>query len=507
MWGKLLENGLLNTIHQNPFRKSLPISTPSGKWVFVLFGATGDLAHKKILPSLYSLHCFGLLPFGTCILCFASPDISLSQYHDLVAKSVKDCISFENSPNVLDDFLRSIHYIRRGPESYQTLKETINALSPSANCLFYMAVPQNAATEHIIGLERAGLGGYSDIGLIRRIVVEKPFGHNYESCRTINKLILRAFPEESIFRIDHYLGKETVQNILTLRFANQFLEPLLNRNHIDNIQISIAETVDVENRGGFYDNTGALRDVIQNHALQMMSIVMMEQPHSLDIDKVALAKTALLDNVKIVKSDDVSAMAVRGRYADSHQHTQNSTANQQTHTETFAAVKLDVENERWAGVPVFIRTGKCLAKRVTNITLVFKSSCQMQFGEFSHCTDRPNTLTIQVQPNEGVTISMETKLPGPTFTTRPVTMDFRYGTSIHQRVPDAYERLILDAFSGDQLLFAGASEIERMWRICDPVLSVWKNSPDDIETYMPGTWGPKGSDTMITGYGRRWKRL
>ncbi len=502
-----MEDGLLKTIQHNPFRKGLPVTASAGQWIFVLFGATGDLARKKILPSLYSLHCFGLLPQGAAIVGFASPDMTILQFRELVAKSINEYVTFKHDRHTMAEFLERIHYVKRGAEGYQTLANAIETISPSANCLFYMAVPQEAAATHINGLEQIGFGGYGNPNLVRRVIVEKPFGRDYESCKAMNQLILDVFPEENIYRIDHYLGKETVQNILTLRFANQFLEPLLNNNYIDNIQISIAETVGVEGRGGFYDKTGALRDVIQNHALQMMSLVMMEQPLSLTAASVELAKSTLLNQVKIVDSLDVNNCASRGRYAGADMHTKDPGDHSQVRAETFAAVKLDVDNERWTGVPVFIRTGKCLAKRVTSITLVFKNSCPLQFGEFSHCNDRPNVMNIQVQPNEGISIAMETKLPGSSFATRPVMMDFRYGTSIHQRVPDAYERLILDAFSGDRVLFAGASEIESMWRICDPILSAWENDLSDIETYTPGTWGPTSSDAMISKYGRKWRRL
>jgi len=502
-----MEDGLLKTIQTNPFRKGLPVTASAGQWVFVLFGATGDLARKKILPALYSLHCFGLLPEGTVIVGFASPEMTISQYREFVENSINEYVTFKNEPHTIGEFLQRVLYTRRGSDGYQTLADAIKSIAPSANCLFYMAVPQEAAATHIQGLEQVGLGGYGNSSFVRRVIVEKPFGRDYESCRSMNQLILDVFPEDYVFRIDHYLGKETVQNILTLRFANQFLEPLLNNNHIDNIQISIAETVGVEGRGGFYDKTGALRDVIQNHALQMMSLVMMEQPLSLDADNVGLAKSRLLGHVQTDITSGVNTIAARGRYAGSDLHTKTPGENLQVRAETFAAIKLDVNNERWAGVPVFIRTGKCLAKRVTSITLVFKSSCPLEFGELAHCNDRPNVINIQVQPNEGVSISMEAKLPGSSFATRPVMMDFKYGTSIHERVPDAYERLILDAFSGDRMLFAGASEIESMWRICDPILSAWENDSSDIDTYAPGSWGPQVSDAMISGFGRKWRRL
>jgi len=503
----------------NPFRAGLPKSRSVDPCGLVIFGGTGDLAYRKLFPALYRLHAGGHLPRGFVIVGYASQRLEDESYRI----EVKDALGKYGPRTGLDgptweSFARMINYVQRNDEvvpSLRRLKGRLDALTQGMLCcrnyLFYLAVPPFMIEPYVLGLGQVGLSEESP-NAWRRLVVEKPFGEDLESARKLNVILHGVFREDQIYRIDHYLGKEAVQNILVFRFANQMFEPLLNSSNVDSIQITVAETVGVEGRGGYYDSAGALRDMIQNHVLQIASLLCMEPPTSLDAEAVRDAKTELLRCIVPVAPGEVDRVSVRAQYSaglvdgiavPGYRDEPKVAADSQT--ETYAALKLTIDNPRWRGVPVYLRTGKRLAKRVSEAAILLKPA---SWSSFSSGVDlRGNAIAIRIQPDEGISVRFVAKVPGMDIRIEPVHMDFRYFSGFAEGIPDAYERLLLDAMLGDTSLFARADATEIAWSICDAIRDAWETMGTPLYPYTPGTWGPREADEMLANEGRRWRLL
>jgi glucose-6-phosphate 1-dehydrogenase len=392
------------------------------------------------------------------------------------------------------------------------LAELDRARATRGNYLFYLATPPSAYPVIVRNLGAAGLAraesGY------RRVVVEKPVGHDLESARALNRVVGEAFAERQVFRIDHYLGKETVQNILVLRFANAIFEPVWNRAHVDHVQITVAEALGIEDRGSYYEEAGALRDMIQNHLLQLLCLVAMEPPVTFDADHVRDEKTKVLQTVVPIRPEEVDRVAVRGQYDKGvifgqpvRAYREEPGVSPTSTTETYAALRLELGSWRWAGVPFYLRAGKRLPKRVSEIAIQFRRPPQLIFGERAAGL-LPNALVLRIQPDEGIALRFGAKLPIQDFRIRPVTMDFRYGSSFGIPTPEAYERLLLDALRGEATLFAREDWVELAWTVLAPILKAWAESPPPkLPSYEAGSWGPREADELLEREGRRWRRL
>ncbi len=504
--------------YTNPLRdpedRRLPrIAGPCG---LVLFGVTGDLSRKKVMPAIYDLANRGLLPPGFSLVGFARRDWADQDFAQIVHDSVKAHARTEFREEVWQQLAEGIRFVQGDFDddaAFDRLRRTIEELDEArgtgGNHAFYLAIPPGFFGAVVGQLKEHGLAGERD-GSWRRVVVEKPFGHDLESARELNGILDRVFPSGSIFRIDHYLGKETVQNILAMRFANELFEPIWNANYVDHVQITMAEDIGIGGRAGYYDGIGAARDVIQNHLLQLMSLVAMEEPTSFDAESLRIEKQKVLSSVVLPHRLDLTT--ARGQYAPGWAggekvagFLEEEGIRKTSTTETFAAVTLHVDTRRWAGVPFYLRTGKRLGRRVTEVAIVFKRAPHLPFTETATEELTQNALVIRVQPDEGMTIRFGSKVPGTAMEIRDVNMDFVYGGSFVESSPEAYERLILDVLLGDPPLFPRHEEVELSWKILDPILEHWarKGTP---EPYASGTWGPQSADKMLARDGRVWRR-
>lgn len=503
----------------NPLRKGLQRERAVEPCVFVIFGGAGDLARHKLLPALYHLHLANLLPRGFAIVSYASAEMSADQYRETVRRSIS--AAAPHAPKTgkpWDTFGGLLHYVRRSDDvasSTANLKRELRDINDEAsaqgNFLFYMAVPPFVVVDSVNALGDVGLNRDESGRGWRRIVVEKPFGSDLASACDLNRSLHRVFAENQIYRIDHYLGKEAVQNILVFRFANEIAEPLLNSEYVDHIQITMAETIGVEERGGFYDGTGALRDVVQNHLLQILALICMNQPSSLDSEAVRDAKTDLLRSVRKIDPTDVDHFAARGQYAagklmgqDVPAYRQEADVSPESATETYVALKFFVDNPRWSGVPIYVRTGKRLAKRAAEVAIQLKRHAHPLFAGADF---EPNVLALNIQPDEGIMIRLQARTPGLASRIQPVRMDFRYTSAFGASVPDAYERLLLDAMVGDPSLYTRADQVEAAWEICDPFLEGWRAMNSPVHFYLPGSWGPAEAAALMRRDGRDWRRL
>jgi glucose-6-phosphate 1-dehydrogenase len=504
--------------YTNPLRdpedRRLPrIAGPCG---LVLFGVTGDLSRKKVMPAIYDLANRGLLPPGFSLVGFARRDWADQDFAQIVHDSVKAHARTEFREEVWQQLAQGIRFVQGDFDddaAFDRLRRTIEELDEArgtgGNHAFYLAIPPGFFGAVVGQLKEHGLAEERD-GCWRRVVVEKPFGHDLESARELNGILDRVFPSGSIFRIDHYLGKETVQNILAMRFANELFEPIWNANYVDHVQITMAEDIGIGGRAGYYDGIGAARDVIQNHLLQLMSLVAMEEPTSFDAESLRIEKQKVLSSVVLPHRLDLTT--ARGQYAPGWAggekvagFLEEEGIKKTSATETFAAVTLHVDTRRWAGVPFYLRTGKRLGRRVTEVAIVFKRAPHLPFTETATEELTQNALVIRVQPDEGMTIRFGSKVPGTAMEIRDVNMDFVYGGSFVESSPEAYERLILDVLLGDPPLFPRHEEVELSWKILDPILEHWarKGKP---EPYASGTWGPQSADKMLARDGRVWRR-
>jgi glucose-6-phosphate 1-dehydrogenase len=488
----------------------------AGPSALVIFGVTGDLARKKLMPAVYDLANRGLLPPGFALVGFARRDWVDQDFaqvvHDAVAKYARTPFD-EDVWKQLAEGIRFVQGEFDDEKAFAELKETLDELDESrgtmGNHAFYLSIPPKAFPLVTEQLRRSGLADQVE-GQWRRVVIEKPFGSDLKTARELNDVVESVFSADSVFRIDHYLGKETVQNILALRFANQLYEPLWNSNYVDHVQITMAEDIGVGGRAGYYDGIGAARDVIQNHLLQLLALTAMEEPISFNAADLRAEKEKVLSAVRLPK--DLSHSTARGQYASGWQGGEKVVGfldedgmNPQSLTETFAAIRLDIGTRRWSGVPFYLRAGKRLGRRVTEIAVVFKRAPQALFAESQTSTLGQNALVIRVQPDEGVTIRFGSKVPGAGMQVRDVTMDFGYGHAFTEASPEAYERLILDVLLGDPPLFPRHQEVELSWKILDPIEEYWATQGQP-EQYKPGTWGPSSADELLARDGRTWRR-
>ena len=499
---------------RDPFdRRMHKIAGPSG---LIMFGVTGDLSRKKLLPAIYDLANRGLLPPAFSLVGFARRDWSEEDFEQIVFEAVKAHARTTWSEDVWQQLSKGIRFVsgrHDDPEAFKKLRETVDELDrergTAGNHAFYLSIPPRDFPLVVNQLETAGLT-QAAAGQFRRVVIEKPFGSNLETAKELNSVVERVFPEDSVFRIDHYLGKETVQNILALRFANQMFEPLWNSKYIDHVQITMAEDIGIGGRAGYYDGIGAARDVIQNHLLQLLALTAMEEPKSFDAADLRAAKEQVLAEVEL--PEDLALHTARGQYAGGWQGGKEVLGflgeegiNPASVTETYAAMRLDINNPRWQGAHFYLRAGKRLGRRVTEIAIVFKRADQQLFAQNQTSLLGENALVIRVQPDEGVTMRFGSKVPGPAMQVRDVTMDFGYGHAFTEDSPEAYERLILDVLLGEPPLFPRQREVELSWEILDPIVSHWESSGQP-QQYAPGSWGPEGSDSMLERDGRTWRR-
>jgi glucose-6-phosphate 1-dehydrogenase len=503
---------------RNPLRDPDDLRLPriAGPCGMVLFGVTGDLSRKKIMPAIYDLANRGLLPPGFSLTGFARRDWADQDFAQIVHDSVKAHARTEFREEVWQQLAEGFRFVSGDfddDQAFDTLRRTIEELDETrgtdGNHAFYLAIPPGFFGTVASQLKEHGLAE-SPPGAWRRVVIEKPFGHDLESARELNRVLGDVFPSDTIFRIDHYLGKETVQNILAMRFANEMFEPLWNSNYVDHVQITMAEDVGIEGRAGYYDGIGAARDVIQNHLLQLMALVAMEEPATFAVEDLRHEKQKLLASVRLPSRLDLTT--ARGQYAAGWSggekvrgFLEEEGVGKTSTTESFAAVTLHVDNRRWAGVPFYLRTGKRLGRRVTEVAVVFKRSPHQPFVASAVEELTQNAFVIRVQPDEGVTLRFGSKVPGTAMEIRDVNMDFVYGGSFTESSPEAYERLILDVLLGDPPLFPRHEEVELSWKILDPILDHWarKGKP---EPYPAGQWGPESADKMLARDGRTWRR-
>ncbi|MDQ0742935.1 glucose-6-phosphate 1-dehydrogenase [Clavibacter sp. B3I6] len=488
----------------------------AGPSSLIIFGVTGDLSRKKLMPAVYDLANRGLLPPGFALIGFARRDWEDQDFEQVVYEAVKQYSRTKFDEDVWRQLAQGIRFVQGtfdDDEAFQTLKDITEELDRErgtmGNHAFYLSIPPKSFPLVTEQLRRSGLADQKE-GHWRRVVIEKPFGSDLTTARELNAVVESVFPPDSVFRIDHYLGKETVQNILALRFANQLYEPLWNANYVDHVQITMAEDIGVGGRAGYYDGIGAARDVIQNHLLQLLALTAMEEPVAFDASSLRDEKEKVLSAVRLPK--DLSTATARGQYAGGWQGGEEVVGfldeegmDPQSSTETYAAMRLDINTRRWSGVPFYLRAGKRLGRRVTEIAVVFKRAPQNLFAEDQTSALGQNALVIRVQPDEGVTIRFGSKVPGAGMQVRDVTMDFGYGHAFTEASPEAYERLILDVLLGDPPLFPRHQEVELSWKILDPIEEFWRTQGQP-EQYRPGTWGPASADELLARDGRTWRR-
>ena len=499
---------------RDPQDRRLPrIAGPCG---MVLFGVTGDLSRKKIMPAIYDLANRGLLPPGFSLVGFARRDWADQDFAQIVHDAVKEHARTEFREEVWKQLAEGFRFVPGNFDddvAFDQLRRTLEELDQlrgtAGNYAFYLAIPPGFFGDVVGQLKEHGLAQPPEDSW-RRVVVEKPFGHDLRSARELNHILDDVFPPESVFRIDHYLGKETVQNILAMRFANEMFEPLWNSNYVDHVQITMAEDIGIGGRAGYYDGIGAARDVIQNHLLQLMSLVAMEEPTSFDAESLRIEKQKVLSSVVLPRRLDLTT--ARGQYdagwaggRKAIGYLEEEGIKKTSTTETYAAIKLLVDTRRWAGVPFYLRTGKRLGRRVTEVAVVFKRAPHLPFTETATEELTQNALVVRVQPDEGMTIRFGSKVPGTAMEIRDVNMDFMYGGSFTEASPEAYERLILDVLLGDPPLFPRHEEVELSWKILDPILEHWANKGEP-EAYPVGTWGPESANKMLARDGRTWRR-
>lgn len=489
--------------------------------ILVIFGASGDLTKRLLVPALYNLYCDGLLSEQFALIGTAMTELSNEQFRDNLSKDIRQFSTRPFEAASWDTFVKHFYYTPGkfdDPEAYRRLQALIQKLDSEhktqKNVLFYMATPPVVFSMIAANLAAAGLSRQEKPSW-HRLIVEKPFGHDLESAATLSRELLKSWAEDQIYRIDHYLGKETVQNILTFRFANGIFEPLWNKNYVDHIQFTVGETVGVEGRGGYYERAGVLRDMMQNHMFQMLAYLCMETPNSFHADAIRNEKAKLLESIRPMEPQDVLEQTVRGQYGKGSMdggpvpgYREEKDVNPQSRTETFAAVKLNADNWRWAGVPIFLRSGKRLAKRHTEIVIQFKRAPEVIFRETPVGQLQHNELAFKIQPEQGIELKFQAKIPGPSMHLQNVNMHFAYQEAFHAARGTGYERLIYDCMVGDATLFSRTDLVEAAWRIAQPMLDVWSSLPPrNFPNYAAGSWGPRSSEELIGREGRSWRAI
>ncbi len=545
---------LNNQTLENPLREGLRLRRTPEPCVMTLFGATGDLAHRKLFPALYNLTVDRSLPGGFSIVGFARRAMSDDQFRATVKESVEKYSRNKPSerPSVWESFAEGLFYVQSNfddPNGYAALEtklaEIDNHRGTSGNRMYYLSTPPDYYAHIVANLGAAGLANSKPANLPsdngnsrntsvlpqitgmltplpstdtswRRIVVEKPFGHDLASAQQLNRQISEVFTEEQIYRIDHYLGKETVQNILVFRFANGIWEPIWSRRYIDNVQITVAESLGVEDRASYYETAGALRDMLQNHMMQILALIAMEPPAAFEAQAVRDEKAKVLRAIKPFQTvAEVARNTVRGQYGPGSIYGKSVVGYRQEQgvtpgstTDTFVAARFFVDNWRWSGVPFYLRHGKRLPRRTTEVAIQFKPAPLALFQHTAADELEPNSLVLHIQPDEGITINFESKMPGSVMRLRSVEMDFRYGQSFGVEAPDAYERLIMDCMMGESTLFTRRDEVELMWQLATSILEGWQHIPaPTFPNYRAGSWGPRAADELIEPDGRTWRRL
>ena len=495
-------------------------ASPAPPCALVIFGATGDLTRRLLVPALRNLKRDGLLAENLALIGVASRDIGEDGFRRHMRQGMEQFKAGGGNADI-DWFVQRTHYVSgkfEDPAVYKALadklKEVGAARRTAGNVLFYLATPPKEFSIIVDQLGKASLTHEAD-GYWRRVIIEKPFGHDLPSAVALNKKILKTLGEGQIYRIDHYLGKETVQNIMVFRFANGFVEPLWNRDHIDNVRITVAETVNVEQRGRSYDQTGALRDMVPNHLFQLLTLIAMEPPSCFGADALRSEKAKVLDAVRRLSPEDAQRDVVRGQYGagivDNKKvvpYRQAPDVPQQSTTETYVAIKLAIDNWRWAGVPFYLRTGKALARRRSYITVQFKQAPLALFRDTPVERLPPNDLTLHIQPDEGATLRFGVKIPGPTVQIEGVDMKFNYQDAFETAPSTGYETLVYDCMTGDASLFQRADSIEAGWRVVQPILDAWKaDGRADLPIYPAGSSGPEEANQLLRRDGRRWRAI
>jgi glucose-6-phosphate 1-dehydrogenase len=490
----------------------------------VIFGGAGDLAHRKLLPALYNLHLDGLLPPRIAIVGVGRSDLNDDKYREFAKDGITQFSRRPIDESVWQTFAPGLFFVSASIDDEHGLAKMGSRLDTvehernlTGNRIYYLAIPPSLFGTTVKQLQRGRFVARqpsADDRPFARLIVEKPIGRDLDSACAINDALAVVFDERQIYRIDHYLGKETVQNILVMRFANSIFEPLFNQKYVDHVQITVAEAEGVGTRAGYYEQAGALRDMVQNHLLQLLALVSTEPPRSLDADVVRENKLQVLLSLRPIAGDAVDANVVRGQYAEGfdlgkrvERYRAEKGVDPQSRTETFVALQLFIDNWRWAGVPFFLRTGKRLPKRASEISVHLKAVPPILFNANPNGRLDPNVLSIRIQPDEGFALSISSKIPGQKVQIYPVQMDFRYGSTFGGSSPEAYERLLLDVMTGDQTLFMRRDQVEAAWRFVMPILDRWAASSDAVPTYAAGSWGPAAADTLVESTGRQWRPL
>lgn len=506
----------------NPLMVGAGTSLSAQPCTLVIFGGSGDLARRKLLPAVYNLALDGVLPTNFAVVGFARNDFSDEAYRGFAREGVEKFSRRPIDDEHWPDFERSLFYVPASfddPASYEALKKRLAEVEPQfgipGNRVFYLSIPPSLIGTCVEHLQSSGLINPEGQGPFTRIIVEKPIGRDLSSARALNATLSRVFDERQVFRIDHYLGKETVQNLLVVRFGNSIFEPLWNQKYIDHVQITVAEEEGVGTRAGYYEEAGALRDMVQNHILQLLCVTAMEPPWSMGADVVRDHKLEVLNCLRPIVGKDVEKNVVRAQYGPGFSdgegvpgYRREVGVDPNSTTETYVALKLFVDNWRWAGVPFYIRTGKRLPKRASEIAVQFKPVPEILFNANPGTPLEPNVLALRIQPDEGLSFKIATKRPGPKVKIWPVRMDFRYDTTYGDQTPEAYERLLLDVMAGDATLFMRRDAVEASWAWIQNILDAWSHSGTRwLPEYPAGTWGPVEADRLIQSDNREWRTL
>jgi glucose-6-phosphate 1-dehydrogenase len=496
---------------ENPLLEGLEVRRAPDACILVIFGASGDLTKRKLFPALYSLAYRGLLPKNFAVVGVSRTEETDDEFRDRMKESVQEFGRDPFRDDVWEPLAEGMRYVamdfadeHRENTLAQTLTELDEERGTRGNRVYYLAIPPGAFETVVSAVgERRSAEGWT------RLIIEKPFGHDLASALELQKMIEQHFEESEVFRIDHYLGKETVQNVLALRFANGIFEPIWNRQFVDHVEITVAETLGIEGRADYYEHAGAIRDIFQNHMLQLVAITAMEPPIDFTADSVRNEKVKVLRSMHTPGPKSV----VRGQYGRGYIEGEEVPAYREEEgvepasmTETYVAAKLYVDNWRWADTPFYVRTGKRLARRETTIAIQFKRAPHPPFEEMSAERLKPDVLIVHVQPDEGVSLAIGVKVPGQGMTIRTVHMDFLYGGAFRMGLPEAYERLILDAMLGDATLFTRIDEVEEQWKLVDSMVAAWSRDRPAFPNYAAGTWGPAAADELIERDGREWRR-
>jgi len=492
---------------------------PAGPCIFVVFGATGDLTKRLLMPALYNLRDNDLLPDKFAIVGVSNVDMSSEDFRKQLGGEIREFATTKVNDDLWKWFDSRISYMSgdfKDGATYQRVKSELEKVDKAhgtqGNYLFYTAVAPVFFGEIVKQLADAGLTKESG-GNWRRVIIEKPFGHDLDSANALNRELAACLHENQTFRIDHYLGKETVQNILAFRFGNGIFEPLWNNGYIDHVQITVAETVGVEHRGAFYEITGALRDMVPNHILALVSLTAMEPPNSFDPEPLRDEKTKVLRAIRPIRPEDIANCAVRGQYGPGTLegkpvpgYRSEPQVDSKSNTETYVALKLAIDNWRWSGVPFYLRTGKRMAQRVSEIAIRFKAPPAMLFRQTGVEQMEQNELVMHVQPHEGISLSFSAKIPGPVVQLGDVDMSFKYADYFHSAPAVGYETLLLDCMIGDPSLFQRADTVDAGWRVVDPILDAWgAKQPSNFPNYTAGSWGPRAADDLLARDGRLWR--